>query len=130
VDNVVGEGKYLGLLTPKGRMNKERFKTTKEKMVKCCSGWAEKHMSSTAKEVLIKFVAQAIPTYTMGVFKLPLNLCEELNQVIREFWRGGEGGRTGRERSIGLHGIKCYDLKEKGGGGSDFKIWRLLIKLY
>jgi hypothetical protein len=53
----------------------------------------------------------------MGVFKLPLNLCEELNQVIREFWRGGEGGRTGRERSIGLHGIKCYDLKEKGGGG-------------
>jgi hypothetical protein len=38
VDNVVGEGKYLGLLTSKGRMNKERFKTTKEKMVKCCSG--------------------------------------------------------------------------------------------
>jgi hypothetical protein len=35
-------------------------------------------MSSGAKEVLIKSVAQAILTYTMGVFKLPNGMCEDL----------------------------------------------------
>jgi hypothetical protein len=35
-------------------------------------------MSARVKEVMIKSVAQAIPTYTMGVFKLPVGLCDEL----------------------------------------------------
>jgi hypothetical protein len=42
-------------------------------------------MSRGAKEVM-KSVCQAIPTYVMGMFKLPGNLCEELNQMIRYFW--------------------------------------------
>jgi hypothetical protein len=46
----------------------------------------EKHMSSGAKEILIKSVAQAIPTYAMGVFELPATLCEEMTQMIRYFW--------------------------------------------
>jgi hypothetical protein len=50
-------------------------------------------MRMGAKEVLIKLVAQAIPTYMMGVFKLPSMLCEELTQMIRYFWWGEEGGQ-------------------------------------
>jgi hypothetical protein len=88
VTNTVGERKYLGLPTPEGRMNKDKFKTTKERLVKRCSNWAEKHMSMAAKEVLIKSVAQAIPTYIMGVFKLPVNMCDDLTQIIRKFWWG------------------------------------------
>jgi hypothetical protein len=72
------EEKYLGLPTPEGRMGKERFKSTKERLVKRFSNWAEKHMSTGAKEVLIKSVAQAIPTYVMGVFKLPVGTCKEM----------------------------------------------------
>jgi hypothetical protein len=49
-------------------------------------------MSSGANEVLIKSVAQTIPTYVMGVFKLPKNMCEELTQLIIYFWWGEEGG--------------------------------------
>jgi hypothetical protein len=45
-------------------------------------------MSSGAREVMIKAVAQAIPTYTMGVFKLPATLWEELMQLTRYFWWG------------------------------------------
>jgi hypothetical protein len=56
------EGKYLGLPTPEGRMGKGKFKSTKERLVQCFSSWAEWHMSSGAKEVLIKFVSQAIPS--------------------------------------------------------------------
>jgi hypothetical protein len=42
------------------------------------------HMSSSAKEVLIKSVARAILAYTMGVFKLPT--IDEMTQLIRYFW--------------------------------------------
>lgn len=63
------EERYLGLPTPEGRMSKARFKSVKEKLAKPFDNWSEKYMSMGAKEVLIKSVAQAIPTYIMGVFK-------------------------------------------------------------
>jgi hypothetical protein len=46
-----------------------------------------------AKEVLIKSVTQAIPTYVMSVFKLSASMCEELTQFIRYFWWGEDGGQ-------------------------------------
>jgi hypothetical protein len=93
VPNTTVEEKYNGLPTPNGRMSKEKFKSTKQRLVKRCSNWADRNMSMAAKEVLIKSVAQAIPTYSMGVFKLPANTCEELTQIIRKFWWGEEGGK-------------------------------------
>jgi hypothetical protein len=42
-------------------MSKDRFKSTKERLGKKFSSWAERYMSRGAKEVLIKSVAQAIP---------------------------------------------------------------------
>jgi hypothetical protein len=68
-------------------MSKDKFKSMKERLVKKNSSWAEKYR---ANEVLIKSVAQAIPMYAMGVFKLPNKLCEELTQLIRYFWWGEE----------------------------------------
>jgi hypothetical protein len=84
--------KYLGLPTPEGRItkNKFKFKSTKERMVRKFTNWMERNMSAGAKEVLIKSVAQAIPIYVMGIFKLPRTLCDEMNQLIRYFWWGDE----------------------------------------
>jgi hypothetical protein len=45
VGNTTVEEKYLGLSTPDGRMSKEKFKSTKERLVKRCSSWGEKYMS-------------------------------------------------------------------------------------
>ena len=50
-------------------------------------------MSSGVKVVLIKAVAQAIPTYVMGIFKLPPGHCEEYMKMIRNFWWGDEPDR-------------------------------------
>jgi hypothetical protein len=60
--------------------------------VKRYDNWIERNMSSGAKEVMIKSVAQAIPTHTMSVFKLPVGLCDELEQMVRNFWWGDEPG--------------------------------------
>jgi hypothetical protein len=68
VASVASEDKYLGLPMPHGRMNGEKFKTT-ERLVKRLSTYAERYMSSGAKEILIKSVAQAIPSYVMGGFQ-------------------------------------------------------------
>jgi hypothetical protein len=78
VSNITVEEKYLGLPTPDGRMGRNRFVSLKEKLISRLSNWAERNMSSGAKEVLIKVVAQAIPTYVMSVFKVSVTLCDEL----------------------------------------------------
>jgi hypothetical protein len=65
----------------------------KERLTKRWTNWVEKNMSTGAKEVLIKSVAQAIPVYSMGVFKLPATLCDEMTQIICQFWWGEEEGQ-------------------------------------
>jgi hypothetical protein len=76
-------------------MSKNSFKSTKERLAKRSTRWAERFMSSGAKEVLIKSVAQDIPTYVMGVFKLLGNLCEEMTRMIHYFWWREESSLVG-----------------------------------
>lgn len=52
------------------------------------AGWKEKLLSSVGKEVLIKTVAQIVPSYTMSCFKRPNALREELTGMVRQFWWG------------------------------------------
>ena len=62
------------------------FKYLKDRVWKRVQGWMEQSLSAGGKEVLIKAVAQAIPTYSMSCFKLPRGLCEHLNGIMRGFW--------------------------------------------
>jgi hypothetical protein len=65
------EEKYLGLPVPEGRMKNGKFQPVKSKFAKRASDWVEKYMSSGAKEILVKAILQALPTYAMGVFRFP-----------------------------------------------------------
>ena len=86
---VIGQHeKYLGLLSLVRRKRQNTFNDIKEKLVKKLAGWKEKLLSKASNEVLIKAVAQTIPTYIMSCFKLPDTLCEELTSMIRNFWWG------------------------------------------
>ena len=80
--------------------------------------WVEgkKILSQAGKEVLIKSVIQAIPTYTMSCFKLPRGLVKELEILIRKFrW-----GYNGDNRKV--HWVKWERLcKAKEVGGLRFK---------
>ena len=55
--------------------------------------WSEQYVSAGNKEILIKAVAQAIPTYVMSVFKLPTSVCDELTRMILQYWWGVENGK-------------------------------------
>ena len=68
-----------------GRSKRNTFNDIKEKLKKNLAGWKEKLLSKAGKEVLIKAVAQTIPTYIMSCFKVPDSLCEELTGMILNF---------------------------------------------
>ena len=65
--------------TDVGSSKNGAFKYLKDRVWDKVKGWMEKILSSGGKEVLIKSIAQSIPTYIMSIFKLPLGLCDELN---------------------------------------------------
>ena len=82
---------YLGLPTLIGRSKYQAFSFLKERVWKKIQEWKGKLLSKAGKEVLIKAMAQSIPTYTMGVFQLPVKLCNELNMMCARFWWGQSG---------------------------------------
>ena len=85
--------KYLDLPSLVGRNKRASFSAIKDKLSKKLAAWKSKLLSKAGKEVLIKAVALAIPTYTMSCFKIPDSLCDELISMIRQFWWGQRGGR-------------------------------------
>ena len=76
---------YLRLSTLMARAEYQTFSYLKDRVWKKLQGWKGKLLSKAGKEVLIKAVAQSIPTYTMRVFLLPMRLCDELNSLCAKF---------------------------------------------
>ena len=83
--------KYLGMPAFVGRAKKQSFIYIKERVWKKLQGWKEKLLSQAGREVLIKSMIQAIPTYSMSCFKLPKGLIKDIEAMIRKFWWGYSG---------------------------------------
>lgn len=64
-----------------GKSRKKAFEYIKKKVWVQVQGWQEKLLSKARKEVLIKAVAQAIPTYVMSYFDLTKGLYDEINSM-------------------------------------------------
>ena len=62
------------------------FAEIKERVSKKLAGWKEKLLSIRGREILIKSIAQVVPTYTMSYFQLPKTLCDDLERMMRNFW--------------------------------------------
>lgn len=108
--------KYLGLPTDVGKSKEGCFRYLKDRVWKHVQGWMEKCLSAGGKEVLIKSVAQAIPTYSMSCFKLPRGLCEHINGLLQKFWWGSRRG----ERKVAWVSWKTM-CKPKYMGGMGFR---------
>ena len=74
--------KYLGLPSLVGKGKKVSFNYIKERVWQKLQGREGKLLSQAGREVLIKSVIQAISTYTMGCFKIPLGLCQDIESLI------------------------------------------------
>ena len=78
--------KYLDLPSFVRRGKQDSFNYIKERVWQKIQGWEGKLLSQAGREVLIKSVIQAIPTYTMECFKIPMGLCNEIEAMIKKFW--------------------------------------------
>lgn len=81
---------YLGLPAFTGRDKQRVFKGIKEKVWNKLQGWKSKMFSVGGSEVLIKAVAQAIPSYSMSIFRLQTALCNSLRSMMVKFWWNGK----------------------------------------
>ena len=93
--------KYLGLPTDVGRNKNGKLKYIKDRVWKKVQGFLEKILSSAGKDVLIKSVAQAIPTFSMSCFRLPRGLCHHINSILQKFWWGCKEDNAKRVGCLG-----------------------------
>ena len=96
--------RYLGLPTLVGRNKKANLMFIKERVWVKLQGLKEQLLSQAGREVLLKAVVQAIPTYAISCFKLPITLGNNIEQLIRKFW----WGHRGEQRKI--HWLKWSTL--------------------
>ena len=68
--------KYLRLPAVVGKNKKASLNYIKERVWAKLQGWKEKFISQAGREILLKVVVQAIPTFAMSCFKLPVGLCK------------------------------------------------------
>lgn len=70
----LGTGQYLGLPSMVGRDRASTFSYIKDRVWQRISPWSSKCLSKAGREVMIKSVLQAIPSYVMSIFLLPSSL--------------------------------------------------------
>lgn len=88
VQKCVNHGKYLGAPSLIGRNRMEVFAYVRDRAWKRLHGWRSKNLSRAGKEILLKSIIQAIPSYVMSVFLLLLRLCDDLEKMMNSFWWG------------------------------------------
>ncbi|KAK2360556.1 hypothetical protein QL285_085815 [Trifolium repens] len=125
VKHVLGTGTYLGLPSMVGRSKKETFAYIKDQIWKRINSWRSRPLSRAGKEVMIKSVIQAIPTYIMNIYLLPDSLINEIERMLNAFWWGGGSDNKGI-RWLAWDKLACP--KDEGGlGFRDFQSFNMAM---
>ena len=127
-------GIYLGLPTIWGRAKKVALAYIHDRVLKKIAGWKTSCLSQAGREVLIKAVATAVPSYPMSCFLLPVTLCDKINGELARFWWSGDSGK--RQIHWQSWNKLCMNKNSGGMGFRDLraynrallakKCWRIL----
>ena len=117
--------KYLGLPPLMGKGKRKAFNRIKDQVGRKIARWKGKLLSHVGREILIKAVAQATPTYTMSYFIIPDTLRKELNSMMSNFW-WGQKDKERKKASISWEKL-CTPKAEGGMGFRDLKAFNLAL---
>ncbi|XP_060965763.1 uncharacterized protein LOC133034618 [Cannabis sativa] len=108
---------YLGLPSTMSRKKTVVLGYLKDKVRKRLQQWEGKFLSRAGKEVLVKTVAQALPSYAMSVFLLPKEISRSIESMMASYW-----WQTNKDSGKGIHWLSWDKLcKHKKGGGLGFR---------
>ncbi|XP_013589029.1 uncharacterized protein LOC106404232 [Brassica napus] len=114
IQNEGGMGSYLGIPEDISGSKCKLFAFLRDKLMHRVNGWTGRWLSKGGKEVLIKSILLALPTYVMSTFLLPLEICENLASAIAQFWWSSNPPKRG------IHWAKWEKVclpREEGGIG-------------
>lgn len=88
-----GLGKYLGLPEHFGRKKRDIFASILDRIRQKAHRWTYRFLSGAGKQVLLKAVLAAMPSYTMSCFKIPVSLCKQIQSLLTRFWWDANPGK-------------------------------------
>lgn len=129
-----GHEVYLGLLTFSIKSKRLQFGYLRDCVAKKLDSWKNKCFSEGGREVLIKTIIQATPTYAMSCFRIPNTINGEIERMTANFWWGDKAEKPK------IHWKAWQNLllpkKEGGMGFRDLtlfnkalqakKVWRIM----
>ncbi|KAE8722230.1 hypothetical protein F3Y22_tig00014304pilonHSYRG00093 [Hibiscus syriacus] len=112
----------------------ETFGFLRDKVAKRIQGWSHNLLSYGGREVFLKFVVQALPTYVMSCYLLPDVVVEAITSLRRAYWWSGKYETRGwahvawnkvcrakRDRGVGFRDLKLFNMVLLGK-----QVWKFL----
>ncbi|CAL1355512.1 unnamed protein product [Linum trigynum] len=107
-------GRYLGVQTIHGKVTRSRYQALILRIKKKLAPWKARRLSLAARLTVVRSVSSSIPIYSMHTEQLPVNVCNSIDKINRDFVWGKEEDQ-GRLHLVAWE--KLLEPKWQGGAG-------------